>query len=206
MLPVPSTDGARGGDLEWEEGGGRPTRLGRGHLVFRDFEAGFDVFRGAEPPVDLDFEVFPAGFLAVGLEGVVFLELLPSPVSRRCRRAASTRFPTPRPSRASWVGVEVDPEIFFSGGSGADSDFLLSEGDSAFDSVDSVDSVAVESPPAVESESLAACWSLASASDPDDPDDLEEPPTRMAAPMPINRRSLRFRHSGQVFSCFAVID
>ena len=33
-------------------------------------------------------------------------------LSRLWRRAASTRLPTPRPSRASWVGVEVDPEIF----------------------------------------------------------------------------------------------
>ena len=178
-------------------------RLGCGHLVFRDFEAGFEVFRRVEPPAGLDFEVFPADFLAVGLAASVFLEGLPSPVSRRCLRAASTRFPTPRPSRASWVGVEVDPEIFFSGGSGAESDFLVSEVDSAFDFVDSVDSVAVESPPVVESESPVVWGSRDSASDPEDPD---EPPTRMAAPIPISRRSFRFRHSGQVFSCFAVID
>jgi hypothetical protein len=34
--------------------------------------------------------------------------------SARVRFAASTRLPIPRCSRASWVGVDVDPDIFFS--------------------------------------------------------------------------------------------
>ena len=167
---------------------------GRGLGVF------FEAFDPAEPPVGFDFEVLPADFFAGVFSAVVSPDLRPAPVSRRCRRAASTRLPTPRPSRASWVGVEVEPEIFFSGGSGEVSGFLVSASDPV---VDLVVSVLLASPVVVESESFVAEVAPDSASAPRDPDD---PPTRMAAPIPIRRRSFRFRHSGQVFSCFAVID
>jgi hypothetical protein len=104
--------------------------------------------------------------------------------------------PTPRPSRASCVGVEVDPEIFFS---------LLS-GLSVFDE----DEV---SPLAVVSVFLESEESLLDDEDEDDDDsdsspprDDDPPPTSTAAPIPISRRSFRFRHFGQVFSGDAVID
>ena len=205
MLPISSTDGARGGEGGWNVERDQPAKRIGGHLGLRDLEAGFDAFGAAEPPVGFVFEVLPGGFLAGFLAVSVFFILPVVSVSRRCRRAASTRLPTPRPSRASWVGVEVDPEILFSGGSGEESDVFDSAEVPAFGSVASVP---VESLEAVESESFAAEASLLSESDPEEPSDLEldDPPTRMAAPIPIRRRSLRLRHSGQVFSCLAVID
>ena len=59
--------------------------------------AGFDL------EVDLDFTV-DLGCVA----GLDFLEAI--------RLALSTRLPTPRPSRALCVGVEVAPEMCFSAG------------------------------------------------------------------------------------------
>ena len=149
------------------------------------------------PPDFFDAGFFPevdAFFDAV----VFFVADLPEsdfPDSRRWRRTASTRLPTPRPSRASCVGVEVDPEIFFS---------VLS-GLSDFDE-DEVSSLAVVSV-FLESEE-----SLLDDEDEDDDDsdsspprDDDPPPTSTAAPIQISRRSFRFRHFGQVFSGDAVI-
>ena len=138
-----------------------------------------------EPPVFLP--VFPVDFPA-DFRGCL-AEASPPP-SRRCLLAASTRLPTPRPSRASWVGVDVDPEIFFSfAASPPLSDELFEE--SAGLSTPSFFEVASSVPPPPPSSPREGA---------------EEPPTSTAAPIPIRRRSFRFRHSGQVFSGAAVID
>ena len=144
-----------------------------------DFEAGFFGVLGT---------AFFAVFFSVGLE-----ELLESSeLSLRCRRAASRRFPTPRPSRASCVGVEVDPEIFFSWGE-------VSAG-ASFDPPSVSDF-----PPSAESPDPSASEEIDSFVDPRSGGAVR-PPTRIAAPVPISRRSFFRRHSGQVFSGSAVID
>lgn len=106
--------------------------------------------------------------------------------SRRCRRTASTRFPTPRPSRASWVGVEVEPEIFFSARSDPP-DFPLVDSldpDGLESSVeDASDFPELEVSSFDEPEEEADADSLSSPPREDDP-----PPTSTAAPIPIRRR------------------
>ena len=147
-------------------------------------------------PEDPDF--LPADFFGVvfaaGFEGVFFFapsleDFFGVESCLRVRRAASTRLPMPRCSRASWVGVDVDPDIFVSG----------------FASVSVFVSV-VEVLPSSLLESLSAVASL-----PDDsPDDgggaLVLPPTRIAAPVPISLRSLRALHSGQDRLTESLID
>jgi hypothetical protein len=147
---------------------------------------------GVFPEVDAFFDA--VAFFAADLPEADF------PDSRRWRRTASTRLPTPRPSRASCVGVEVDPEIFFSVFSGL-SDFDEEE----------VSPLAVVSVASVFLESEASLLDDDEDEDDDDSDsspprDDDPPPTSTAAPIPISRRSFRFRHFGQVFSGDAVID
>ena len=135
------------------------------------------------------FDVFFAAFFAPGSED--FLSARSSPPSagdgphrRGCRRHGPPRLVG---------GVEVDPEIFSGAG--------FSEVVAPFPESSPV-------PPLLElSEEL---------SDPSPPEPLESagpdsepldrPPTRIAAPVPIRRRSFLRPHSGQVFSGSAVID
>lgn len=187
-----------------EHGSHRPAVVGGHFLPVRRGAAFFVEVVRLEPPPDLPLD-FPdladlaapaaGGFfpLALLVLSFVVFALLPC----RCRRAASTRFPTPRPSLASWVGVDVDPEICFSG-------VLVSEVESEPDSVlvsesDAVDEVLLEFSPELESPSPEA-------EERSSPEAEDLPPTRIAAPMPISRRSFRFRHSGQLRLGFAVID
>ena len=174
----------------------------RRDVVFRVLEARLEplpVLLPDFPPDVLDFPVpdpeafFPPSFVDFAVFAVFAVFDFSS---RRCRRAASTRFPTPRPSLASWVGVDVEPEIFFSGA-------LDSEVSDEVSDVASEVSVDVD-----------ASLELSVAPDPSSRDSEapsfegpeDRPPTRIAAPMPIRRRSFRFRHSGQLRLGLAVID
>lgn len=159
---------------------------------FREVEV---FFAGVDFPEAVDFPVFfPVffpGFLPVASD---------FPDSRRCRRTASTRLPTPRPSRASCVGVDVDPEIFFS------EPFVGPSVDDAFDALPLPESPSPDGEvpsPSFELDVVepADAWFDSSAGVEDDP-----PPTSTAAPMPIRRRSFLLPHSGHFFSGAAVID
>ena len=163
-------------------------------MVVGDRNQPFD-FRGFDDFFALDafFEV-PVFFLGEVLAVPAFDD------SRRCRRTASTRLPTPRPSRASWVGVEVEPEIFFS----ALSDFpaLSFEEPAGLELLSSP--LAVVSP--FEDPDASSREEFDDESASSLPRDEELPPTSTAAPMPIRRRSLRFPQAGHFFSGAAVID
>ena len=122
-----------------------------------------------------DFEAFFAGFFSAFFE-LLGVELsgffLAFSEAARVRLAASTRLPIPRCSRASCVGVEVEPDIFLS-------------------------SPAVFVSAVLDSEEEVSLWDSLAMCELGSGAELR-PPMRMAAPVPIRRLSFRALHSGQV--------
>ena len=124
------------------------------------------------------------------------------------RFALSTRLPTPRPSRAACVGVEVEPESFFSGwGCFSVSDFFLGAVASGVVVVEDVDDVFAESCESL-GDALAVSESFSDFAISAASALAECPPPLMMkpAPIPISLSSCSLPHSGHFLLTGAVID